>query len=48
MVRLRQGEHVTGLIFVSEQGTKDMHEMMGTSDVPLSQLPAAKRSSCNP
>jgi 2-oxoglutarate ferredoxin oxidoreductase subunit beta len=37
--KLRQGEHVTGLIFVSEQSSHDMHEMMNTTDVPLNQLP---------
>ena len=40
--KLRQGEHVTGLIFVAEQGSKDMLEMMDTSDTPLNQLPYEK------
>ena len=40
--KLRQGEHVTGLIFLQEQGSKDMHEMMNTSHVPLNQLPYEK------
>jgi len=30
--KLRQGEHVTGLIFVSSSGP-DMHDMAGTTDV---------------
>jgi 2-oxoglutarate ferredoxin oxidoreductase subunit beta len=36
--KLRQGEHVTGLIFVSSSGP-DMHAMAGTTDVPLNQVP---------
>jgi 2-oxoglutarate ferredoxin oxidoreductase subunit beta len=36
--KLRQGEHVTGLIFVSSSGP-DMHAMANTSDVPLNQVP---------
>jgi 2-oxoglutarate ferredoxin oxidoreductase subunit beta len=40
--RLRQGEHVTGLIFVQGQGTKDMHEMLETTEVPLNQVPYEK------
>jgi len=40
--KLRQGEHVTGLIFVSEQGSHDMHDMMRTTDVPLNQVPYEK------
>jgi hypothetical protein len=36
--KLREGEHVTGLIFVAES-TKDMHDMMGTTDLPLNQVP---------
>jgi 2-oxoglutarate ferredoxin oxidoreductase subunit beta len=39
--RLREGEHVTGLIYVQES-TKDMHDMNGTTDVPLNQLPYEK------
>jgi 2-oxoglutarate ferredoxin oxidoreductase subunit beta len=39
--KLRQGEHVTGLIFVSSSGP-DMHDMAGTTDVPLNQLPYEK------
>jgi 2-oxoglutarate ferredoxin oxidoreductase subunit beta len=39
--KLREGEHVTGLIFVSEGG-KDMHDMNGTTDVPLNRLPYEK------
>jgi 2-oxoglutarate ferredoxin oxidoreductase subunit beta len=39
--KLREGEHVTGLIFVA-QGSQDMHEMSGTTDVPLNQLPYEK------
>ncbi|MGI9246519.1 MAG: hypothetical protein ACR2I8_07455 [Steroidobacteraceae bacterium] len=37
--RLREGEHVTGLIFVSQSAHPDMHEMMGTSPVPLNSVP---------
>jgi 2-oxoglutarate ferredoxin oxidoreductase subunit beta len=36
--KLRQGEHVTGLIYVASSGP-DMHAMSGTTDVPLNQLP---------
>jgi 2-oxoglutarate ferredoxin oxidoreductase subunit beta len=36
--KLRQGEHVTGLIFVSSSGP-DMHDMNGTAERPLNQLP---------
>ena len=36
--KLRQGEHVTGLIFVSSSGP-DMHAMAQTTDVPLNQVP---------
>jgi len=32
---------VTGLIFVSSSGP-DMHDMAGTTDVPLNQLPYEK------
>jgi 2-oxoglutarate ferredoxin oxidoreductase subunit beta len=39
--RLREGEHVTGLIFVAE-GSPDMHDMNGTTAVPLNQLPYEK------
>ncbi len=39
--RLREGEHVTGLIYVQES-TKDMHDMNGTTDVPLNQVPYEK------
>jgi 2-oxoglutarate ferredoxin oxidoreductase subunit beta len=39
--RLRAGEHVTGLIFVAES-TRDMHDMIGTSNVPLNQVPYEK------
>jgi 2-oxoglutarate ferredoxin oxidoreductase subunit beta len=39
--RLREGEHVTGLIFVAES-TKDMHDMLGTADMPLNQVPYEK------
>jgi len=39
--KLREGEHVTGLIFVSK-GSQDMHDMNGTTDVPLNQLPYEK------
>jgi len=39
--KLREGEHVTGLIFVTEGG-KDMHEMSLTTEVPLNQVPYAK------
>ena len=39
--KLRQGEHVTGLIFVSSSGP-DMHEMARTTDVPLNQVPYEK------
>jgi 2-oxoglutarate ferredoxin oxidoreductase subunit beta len=37
--KLRQGEHVTGLIFLSQSPHPDMHEMLQTPDLPLSQLP---------
>jgi 2-oxoglutarate ferredoxin oxidoreductase subunit beta len=40
--KLRQGEHVTGLIFLSERRTPDMHEMLHTSEAPLSQVPYAR------
>jgi 2-oxoglutarate ferredoxin oxidoreductase subunit beta len=40
--KLRQGEHVTGLIFLSQSQTPDMHEMLQTTDVPLNQLPYEK------
>jgi len=39
--KLRQGEHVTGLIFVSSSGP-DMHAMADTTDVPLNQVPYEK------
>jgi 2-oxoglutarate ferredoxin oxidoreductase subunit beta len=39
--RLREGEHVTGLIFVAES-TRDMHDMAGTTEVPLNQVPYEK------
>jgi 2-oxoglutarate ferredoxin oxidoreductase subunit beta len=39
--RLREGEHVTGLIFVTES-TQDMHDMASTVDVPLNQVPYEK------
>ncbi|HVN42900.1 MAG TPA: 2-oxoacid:ferredoxin oxidoreductase subunit beta [Steroidobacteraceae bacterium] len=39
--KLREGEHVTGLIFVSESG-QDMHAMNRTTEVPLNQVPYAK------
>ena len=37
--KLRQGEHVTGLIFLAPGHDPDMHEMLHTTDVPLNQLP---------
>ncbi len=37
--KLRQGEHVTGLIFLSPGHDPDMHEMLHTTDVPLNQVP---------
>ena len=40
--RLRQGEHVTGLIFMSERTSPDMHEMLNTSEMPLNQVPYAR------
>jgi 2-oxoglutarate ferredoxin oxidoreductase subunit beta len=40
--KLRQGEHVTGLIFLSQSPHPDMHEMLQTTDVPLNQLPYEK------
>jgi 2-oxoglutarate/2-oxoacid ferredoxin oxidoreductase subunit beta len=40
--KLRQGEHVTGLIFMSQSPHPDMHEMLKTSDLPLSQQPYEK------
>jgi len=39
--KLREGEHVTGLIYVQES-TRDMHDMNGTTDVPLNQVPYEK------
>ena len=39
--RLREGEHVTGLIYVSPSGP-DMHAMSNTVDVPLNQVPYEK------
>jgi 2-oxoglutarate ferredoxin oxidoreductase subunit beta len=39
--KLRHGEHVTGLIFVSSSGP-DMHAMADTTDVPLNQVPYEK------
>ena len=39
--KLRQGEHVTGLIFVAPGGA-DMHEMNGTTERPLNQVPYEK------
>jgi 2-oxoglutarate ferredoxin oxidoreductase subunit beta len=39
--RLREGEHVTGLIFVAES-TQDMHDMAGTTDVPLNEVSYGK------
>jgi 2-oxoglutarate ferredoxin oxidoreductase subunit beta len=43
--KLRQGEHVTGLIFLSQDPRPDMHQMMGTTDVPLNQVPYEKMHS---
>jgi 2-oxoglutarate ferredoxin oxidoreductase subunit beta len=40
--KLRQGEHVTGLIFLSPGHDPDMHEMLKTSDLPLNQQPYEK------
>ena len=37
--KLRQGEHVTGLIFLSPSDHPDMHEMLHDQDVPLNQQP---------
>jgi 2-oxoglutarate ferredoxin oxidoreductase subunit beta len=39
--RLREGEHVTGLIYVSKSGP-DMHEMQQTTEVPLNAVPYEK------
>jgi 2-oxoglutarate ferredoxin oxidoreductase subunit beta len=39
--KLREGEHVTGLIYVSSSGP-DMHAMNETTDVPLNALPYEK------
>ena len=39
--RLRQGEYVTGLIYINEQST-DMHDMNHTASVALNQLPYDK------
>jgi 2-oxoglutarate ferredoxin oxidoreductase subunit beta len=39
--RLREGEHVTGLIYVSSGGP-DMHAMSQTTDVPLNAVPYEK------
>jgi 2-oxoglutarate ferredoxin oxidoreductase subunit beta len=40
--KLRQGEHVTGLIFMSQSPHPDMHEMLRTNDLPMSQQPYEK------
>jgi 2-oxoglutarate ferredoxin oxidoreductase subunit beta len=37
--KLRQGEHVTGLIFLSQSDHPDMHAMLKTSTLPLNQQP---------
>lgn len=39
--RLREGEHVTGLIYLSSSGP-DMHAMSNTVDVPLNSVPYEK------
>jgi len=39
--KLREGQHVTGLIYVSSSGP-DMHAMSETTDVPLNALPYEK------
>jgi 2-oxoglutarate ferredoxin oxidoreductase subunit beta len=39
--RLREGEHVTGLIYVSDN-RPEMHEMSATVDVPLNAVPYEK------
>jgi 2-oxoglutarate/2-oxoacid ferredoxin oxidoreductase subunit beta len=36
--RLRLGEHVTGLIYIDE-GSREFHELAGTCDAPVNQLP---------
>ncbi|HSN70784.1 MAG TPA: hypothetical protein VLT59_04715, partial [Steroidobacteraceae bacterium] len=36
--RLRLGEHVTGLIYIDE-GSREFHELAGTTDVPINELP---------
>jgi 2-oxoglutarate ferredoxin oxidoreductase subunit beta len=40
--KLRQGEHVTGLIYLSPSHDPDMHEMQKTSALPLNQQPYEK------
>jgi 2-oxoglutarate ferredoxin oxidoreductase subunit beta len=40
--KLRQGEHVTGLIYLSPNHHPDMQEMQKTSQVPLNQQPYEK------
>jgi 2-oxoglutarate ferredoxin oxidoreductase subunit beta len=39
--KLRQGEYVTGLIYINEK-SPEFHEVNGTCDAPLNQLPYAK------
>lgn len=42
--KLREGEHVTGLIHVDPSGGQELHEMNGTTDVPLNRMPYEKLS----
>jgi 2-oxoglutarate ferredoxin oxidoreductase subunit beta len=41
--RLRLGEHVTGLIYIDES-SREFHDLAGTTDTPVSQLPYEKLS----
>lgn len=42
--KLKEGEHVTGLIHVDPSGGQELHEMNGTTDVPLNRIPYEKLS----
>lgn len=42
--RLREGEHVTGLIHVDPNGSRDLHDVNNTASEPLNTIPYAKLS----
>jgi 2-oxoglutarate ferredoxin oxidoreductase subunit beta len=42
--KLRQSEHVTGLIYIDPSGGSEMHAANDTSEIPLNQLPYARLS----